>query len=74
MDSSSIEAFQTNLLFTLEQYATAFNVLLPEKLSVSGKFGYLIEEIGKRSSVVLLIDEYDKPIIDHLDTTSITIQ
>jgi hypothetical protein len=35
--------------------------------SYDGQFKELIEKVGKEKKTVILIDEYDKPIIDYLD-------
>lgn len=50
----------------LDSYAKAFNIQLPYK-EISEKFTYLIQQIAKKDKpVVILIDEYDKPIVDFL--------
>ncbi|MCI0470520.1 MAG: AAA family ATPase, partial [Candidatus Aminicenantes bacterium] len=49
----------------LNSLADKFNVELHKK-SIKGKFGELIEILAKDKKVVVLIDEYDKPIIDYL--------
>ncbi len=46
-------ASQNNISLSTEPYAS--------------KFLYLINKLSKKEQVVILIDEYDKPIIDHLD-------
>jgi hypothetical protein len=38
-----------------------------EKPSFSSKFKELIQKLSKNKKVVILIDEYDKPIIDYID-------
>jgi len=50
---------------TLNSLANKFNVKLHKK-SIKGKFGELIEILAKDKKVVVLIDEYDKPIIDYM--------
>jgi len=50
----------------IEDYAEAFDVNLPNK-GISKKFTYLVQQIAKKGKpVVILIDEYDKPIVDFL--------
>jgi hypothetical protein len=50
----------------LNNYATKFNVQVSQT-SLSLQFKTLIQEISKKGKpVVLLIDEYDKPIVDFL--------
>ncbi|MFZ4633809.1 MAG: AAA family ATPase [Saprospiraceae bacterium] len=50
----------------LEEVALGLGVRLPET-SYDQKFKSLIQQTGQEKKVVLLVDEYDKPIIDYLD-------
>ncbi len=50
----------------LEAAAQDLGVRLPDT-SYDQKFKSLIQQTGKEKKVVLLVDEYDKPIIDYLD-------
>ena len=50
----------------LEEAAQGLGLSLPDT-SYDQKFKSLIKQAGKQQKVVLLIDEYDKPIIDYLD-------
>lgn len=51
----------------LEEVANSYEVSL-EKKGISGKLRELIEKLAARGPrVVLLIDEYDKPIVDFID-------
>jgi len=50
----------------LDEAAQILGVRLPET-SYDQKFKSLIQQTGKEQKVVLLVDEYDKPIIDYLD-------
>ncbi len=50
----------------LEAAAEELGVSLPDT-SYDQKFKSLIQQKGKEKKVVLLVDEYDKPIIDYLD-------
>ncbi len=39
---------------------------------ISSRFAYLIEQLARKSNkVVILVDEYDKPILDNIDNTEI---
>ena len=47
-------------------YSEAFGVIIPYK-ELSERFTYLVQQIAKKNKpVVILIDEYDKPIVDFL--------
>ena len=50
----------------IKQLAARFEVTL-RGLSMVSDFGELIEAVGRKQRVVLLIDEYDKPVIDYLE-------
>ncbi|MFK7983815.1 MAG: ATP-binding protein [Saprospiraceae bacterium] len=50
----------------LDKIAKANNIQLKEQ-GISQKFKALIEKLASKNNVVILIDEYDKPIIDYLD-------
>lgn len=61
----SAEALLDNIRQMLQRYAELYQVILPE-VSYGVQFDYLIKQIAKehKEQVVLLIDEYDKPILD----------
>jgi len=50
----------------LDKLAKVGNIQLTEQ-GISQKFKELIEKLASKNNVVLLIDEYDKPITDYLD-------
>ena len=54
----------------MEQLAAAERRLgvIPEYLTASGRFAYLLEALHRQTGqrVVVLVDEYDKPILDVL--------
>ena len=50
----------------LDIAASKHNINLSES-DFSGKFIELIKKLGQKKKVVILIDEYDKPIIDYID-------
>jgi hypothetical protein len=62
-----LEAFKIDLEKRLSLYAEDFGLKLAG-ISLKGNFGTLLEEIYKKTGkrVVILIDEYDKPITEHL--------
>mgnify|MGYP000093885565 CR=1 FL=1 len=50
----------------LQRYAEKFDVVLPDTV-ISEQFRVLVQQISqKHNSVVVLLDEYDKPIVDFL--------
>jgi hypothetical protein len=61
-----IKNLEEELINQIESYARDFQIKL-EKTSLSTRFFTLIKGIAERGKpVVLLVDEYDKPIIDFL--------
>ena len=55
------ESLNNNLDGIAQAYGFKLDTKLPED-----KFRELIETLAQKNSVVLLIDEYDKPLLDHL--------
>ncbi|MCO6491777.1 MAG: AAA family ATPase [Phaeodactylibacter sp.] len=54
------------ILLTLEQAAVANRINL-EAATIKQKFEELLKKLSVQGKVVLLIDEYDKPLIDYID-------
>ncbi len=50
----------------LDDIAKNYNITL-QKNTNAGKFNELIKKVADNKEVVILIDEYDKPIIDYMD-------
>jgi len=50
----------------LKRFEKKYN-LISEKVTIKDRFSELIQVLGKEKSVVILIDEYDKPIIDYIE-------
>ncbi|MCP5102125.1 MAG: AAA family ATPase, partial [bacterium] len=46
----------------VEEIAAGNNIQLDHKLFLKEKFGQLLEKMSREKSVVILIDEYDKPM------------
>ncbi|MBU4486636.1 MAG: ATP-binding protein, partial [Candidatus Delongbacteria bacterium] len=51
----------------LDKKAKELDIEYEYSETYSGKFLELIEKLGKKKQIVILIDEYDKPIIDFLE-------
>jgi len=61
------EDLEANLSWALEKIAKQYNVDQLKGPSLGSRFAELIEKLAKTNKVVLLIDEYDKPILDHIN-------
>jgi len=57
----------------LDYIAEEYSVQLSKK-EYFERFEELIMKLGQTEKVVILIDEYDKPIIDHLEDTELALQ
>jgi len=65
---SNEEVFKASLLSLLDDVAAEYDIVL-SKTFVKDKFAELIKKIYEKTQqkLVILVDEYDKPIIDHID-------
>ncbi|MDR2545030.1 MAG: ATP-binding protein [Methanobrevibacter sp.] len=72
-NNSSIE-LENDILGLIEEFADENNIKLIENTSYISKFTKLIKELSKLSKtneIVVLIDEYDTPIIDNINNTEL---
>jgi hypothetical protein len=62
------EIFKTSLLSYLDEIAAEYDIILSNTF-IKDKFAELIKKISKKTQqkLVILIDEYDKPIVEHID-------
>ena len=67
MDTSSVPQFERSLAETLERVARNHGIELKSQ-SIGGKFQDLLDGLSKAMGpVAVLIDEYDKPILDNME-------
>lgn len=75
IDHDTIDSLKLSLGKRLHYIARQYNLKLESDLSTKDLFFYLISGLfSQYGPVVLIIDEYDKPIIDHIDNTELAIQ
>jgi hypothetical protein len=55
----------------IEKIAANYNIQLDHDLFLKEKFGQLLEKLSQNQKVVILIDEYDKPMIEYVETAQI---
>jgi len=67
IDASTIARLTTSLLKRLNFIAALYNITLALSESVNDSFSELISKLSQKNKVVILIDEYDKPILDYID-------
>ena len=66
MMARTADELEENLCIAVDKIAKNYNITLNLKRSYQ-KFEELIEKLHKKSKVVILIDEYDKPILDNIN-------
>ncbi|MFN8578236.1 MAG: AAA family ATPase [Candidatus Sericytochromatia bacterium] len=74
LDMSTSEKLRHHLNIQLEIIAENYNIVFDKADDFKSKFSELITKISKTGKVVILIDEYDKPIIDHIDNLPTAIE
>lgn len=55
----------------IEKTAADYNIQLDHGLFLKEKFGQLLEKMSEKQKVVILIDEYDKPMIEYVEANEI---
>ena len=60
------DELRQGFIWMLDEHAKEYNVDISRAYSPKTKLELLVKELAKKNSVVFLIDEYDKPILDHL--------
>lgn len=61
------QEMEVELAQRFQTIAHEYNITLPPHLSSSGQLYDLVRQLRKVNKVVILIDEYDKPILDHIN-------
>lgn len=69
--SSSPEALSTSLQEIIKEAADKYGVKEIERSFPSLSLSALVAELSKRGPVVILIDEYDKPLVHHLENMEV---
>ncbi|MCX7997788.1 MAG: AAA family ATPase [Leptospiraceae bacterium] len=78
VDFSTIQTFVREdlikgILSVLNKIAEDYGIELKEE-NYDRKFQELIQKLSKQGKIVILIDEYDKPIVDHITNPSLAIE
>ena len=67
------QILEKELNLELEKISKSYHIILDQQRDFKGKFVDLIEKLSEKGRVVVLIDEYDKPIIEFIETKAIEI-
>lgn len=62
----TLEEFNESLKFSFSQIALKYNIDLSSAINISQQIVILITELSKIEKVVILIDEYDRPLLDNI--------
>ena len=77
VENSSAELLQQSLNEQLDKIAKQYDVELTPSVSVAGRLNKLITQLAKNDKnkkVVVLIDEYDKPLVDQIHRPEIALE
>ena len=67
IENSTVEDLRQSLISTLVQIGENYEVETTDKKPLKDTFSFLIQELYKKfGSVVVLVDEYDKPLSDNI--------
>ncbi len=66
LNKDNEKELKKDLLLTLESIAKEYNITLAKHIHPTSYFKLLLQELSKINRVVILIDEYDAPIIKHI--------
>ncbi len=66
MRAKTVDELEENLCLTVDKIAKSYDKILETKRSYQ-KFEELIEQLSETDKVVILIDEYDKPLLDNVN-------
>ena len=70
--NNTIERLDAYLINKVREIAQKLAVELPATQDASSAFGNLIDQLARESKVVILVDEYDKPILDNITNPEIS--
>lgn len=65
LDRTDEKTIEESLIFKMEQLYEVYDIPIKTR-NMKLMFSDLLEKVGKQKRAVVLIDEYDKPILDHL--------
>jgi len=66
------ESFCNDLINLLSTIAKKYNTTIDPSLSLARVLANLVVDLSSINSVVIIIDEYDKPILDHIDDPTLS--
>ena len=64
--NDTAEKMNVYLFDKIQTIAEQHSVKLPEAIDCASAFGKLVDALSQKSQIVILVDEYDKPILDNI--------
>jgi len=71
IDFKTPEILEESLKAFLKETAITYGVILDDKRTYKDNFVELIKKLSSLNQVVILIDEYDKPLLEYIETEEI---
>jgi hypothetical protein len=65
------EKLESGIKIYLQQIGKSYNIILDERLNSGQMLQDLVRQLSEKKSVVLLVDEYDYPILQHIHSKDI---
>lgn len=62
----TVPELKISLSYRLTRIAERYGISIAKAPTVQDKFSTLIEKLAEKNTVVILVDEYDKPLLDHI--------
>ncbi|MGA1825974.1 MAG: AAA family ATPase [bacterium] len=74
IDYKTPDILENELCLKIDEVAFKNNITINKKGSYISRFAECIEKLSNEGKVVILVDEYDKPIIDFIDQKEIALK
>ncbi|MBA3535579.1 MAG: AAA family ATPase [Tatlockia sp.] len=66
IDHETAPELKLSLVWTLKKIAQSYSIDISDAPSLGLQLTSLVQQLAKINKVVILVDEYDKPLLDHL--------
>jgi hypothetical protein len=70
----TVPEFKLSLSWTLAEIAREHALDISDAPTVTSQFIALVKRLAQKNKVVILIDEYDKPVLDHINNKDLAIE
>ena len=66
LDRETVQELKLSLTWMLTNITAKYGIDIAKAPTLNSKLTLLVEKLAEKNNVVILIDEYDKPLLDHL--------